>query len=126
MKKEITLYYDNDWKFYAMIDDLQDAFLDRQEEDINSYGEPIYKDINEWVQSMVYDGWFKEITATLSDGKTVYPYYYFIDENQTVLTVMELYKEWLISREWKNHETFGDFLNIPQEDRNATMFYGFE
>lgn len=125
MKKEITLYYDNDWKFYATIDDLQDAFIDRQEEDIESYDEPIYKDINDWVQSMVYDGWFEEITATLSDGMTVYPHYY-LEENKTVLTIMQLYMEWENNYDCRNFETFADFLNIPQEDRNAIMFYGFE
>lgn len=118
MKREITLYKDNDFGDIYTEYTMEELYHD-------SRYETVYENFYDFIITKIDTGCFEEITATLSDGKTVYPYY-FIDEDETVLTVMELYREWLISREWKNYETFGDFLNIPQVDRNAVAFYGFE
>ena len=118
MKKEITLYRDNDYN---------DIYTEMQLESLyeTSRYATIYDNFYDFLITKIDTGCFEEITATLSDGMTVYPYY-FIEEDETVITVMELYKDWLLYRDWRNYETFADFLSIAQYDRNAVAFYGFE
>lgn len=121
--KYLTVYYDNDWDFYATKDGLEDAFADRQKEDIEELGEPIYSDIEEWLQSMVYDGWFTEYTAELSNRSHVFAYYY-IEESETVITAKQLYA--IYAENYASEMSFSEFLDIPTEDKNAVKFYGFD
>ncbi len=118
MKNYITLYYDTDFDTYFTEYSLE-QFYD------GYFNKDAYSNYYEFVTCKVDCGVYEEITAELSSAKNVYPFYFFSDD-ESVLTVMELYREWLISRDWKSHETFADFLNIPQVDRNAVSFYGFD
>ena len=118
MKKEITLYRDTDFNDIYTEYDIEELYHE-------SRYETIYENFYDFIITKVDSGCLEEITATLSDGTMAYPYYY-IEDNETVLTIMQLYMEWENNYDCGNFETFADFLNIPQEDRNAIMFYGFE
>lgn len=123
MKKEITIYYDNDWKFYTTIDSLRDVFEERKNEDIEVLGSPIYQSVSEWADSMVYEGWFTEYTAELSDRSHVYAFYY-VEESDSVITAKQLYE--IYAKNYASEMSFADFLDIPSEDKNAVQFFGFD
>ena len=118
MKKEITLYRDTDFG---------DIYTEYEIEELyhNSRYETIYDNFYDFLLTKIDTGCFEEITATLSDKNTVYPFYY-VEDGDGVKSIMEMYMEWQNNYDCRNFETFSNFLNIPQEDKNAVMFYGFE
>ena len=121
MKKTVTLYKDSDFGEIYTEDGMEELYHD-------SIYHTVYDSYLEFIMAKTDDGTFEEITATLSDGKTVYPFYWL--EYDEVQTIMEMYIAFhdctWISRHYNNLDTFADFLNIPQEDRNCVAFYGFE
>lgn len=121
MKKEITLYCDTDdilteTEFQMMYEDLKF--------DHETAGETFPATYEEFKNSRICSGTTKVITAYLSDRKHVYPYYFMTDEND-VMTIKEFYGIWQECREWRNQDTFADLLDNPQIDRNGVDFYGF-
>lgn len=127
MKKTITLYhviesdevlteYDAEMLYDNMI---YDSYAESTPCNYNSF--PAFLD------HMLFTGQWEEITAYLSSSKTVYPYYY-IEDDIGVVTVLQHYMAWQsmpYMDRMQNIPTFAEFLNIPQEDRNGVMAYGF-
>ena len=125
MKNTITLYHDMDSDRIMTFDDISynyDCMRSEYEEDGDFFP---WDSVQEFVDFHVDSGDLEEITAYLSDSKTVYPYYYITD-NDSVLPIMALYNEWQLAHDWHDFDSFADFLDIPQYDRNCVPFYGFE
>lgn len=128
MKNTITLYHDMDSDTFMTFDDISynyDCMRSEYEEDGEFFP---WDSVQDFVDFHVDSGDLEEITAYLSDSKTVYPFYYFDDENG-VHSIMELYTAWQsipYADRTANLPTFADFLNNPQVDRNGVPFYGFE
>lgn len=121
MKKEVTLYKDTDFNEIYTEYDMEELYH-------GSRYETIYDNFYDFLLTKIDTGCFEEITATLSDKNTIYPFYY-VEDGIGIKSIMEMYMAWqdmpYMDRMY-NVPTFADFLNIPQEDRNAIMFYGFE
>lgn len=128
MKNTITLYHDMDSDRIMTFDDISynyDCMRSEYEEDGDFFP---WDSVQEFVDFHVDSGDLEEITAYLSDGKTVYPYYY-LEEDIGVQTIMQQYMNWQ-AMDYKermyNIPTFAEFLDIPQYDRNGVMSWGFE
>lgn len=128
MKNTITLYHDMDSDTFMTLDDISynyDCMRSEYEEDGDFFP---WDSVQEFVDFHVDSGDLEEITAYLSDGKTVYPFYY-VEDGIGVQSITELYTAWQsysYADRIANLPTFADFLNNPQVDRNCVPFYGFE
>lgn len=125
--KTIKLYMDTKENYFVKENDFRQYYEDLKDE-CEKFNGGVYEfqTFDEFKRYQVDSGQFKEITATLSDGRHAYPYYYFMDEYCEVMTIMELYGIWHTSaEEWRYQNTFADLLNNPQVDRNGVDFYGF-
>lgn len=128
MKNTITLYHDMDSDRIMTFDDISynyDCMRSEYEEDGDFFP---WDSVQEFVDFHVDSGDLEEITAYLSDGKTVYPFYY-VEDGIGVQSITELYTAWETmpyADRIANMPTFADFLNNPQVDRNGVRFYGFE
>lgn len=128
MKNTITLYHDMDSDTFMTFDDISynyDCMRSEYEDDGDFFP---WDSVQEFVDFHVDSGDLEEITAYLSDGKTVYPFYY-VEDGIGVQSITELYTAWETmpyADRIANMPTFADFLNNPQVDRNGVQFYGFE
>ena len=128
MKDSITLYRDTEtgeiytsWRFE---EDYDDMIADLIDDGIT----PIWEDFQDFVETSIASGQLEEITANLSDRHHVYQFYY-VDEDDVIESTMETYMHYA-SRDYFDRkdnmlDSFADFLDIPQVDRNAVGFYGF-
>lgn len=124
--KTIKLYVDTKENYFMKESDFMQYYEDLKDE-CEKFNGGVYEfqTFDEFKRYQVDSGRFKKITATLSDGRHAYPYY-FMSENNEVMTIMELYGIWQTDpNEWYFLHTFADLLNIPQVDRNSSDFYGF-
>ena len=119
--KYMTVYKDVDTGAFYTRYDLECDYDNAVSEHDGSFD---YDDFSDFLECQKAEGNVEEITATLSDGAKIYPFYY-VEEDHGFMTVEQLY---ILFREaWKEEgETFADFLANPSIDRNGLQFYGFE
>jgi len=128
MKNTITLYKDVDFDCIMTLEDIKSGYEDKRAEyEMDGEVYP-FDTVQDLIDFHVSCGDLEVITAYLSDGKTVYPFYY-VGDGIGVQSIMELYTAWETmpyADRIANLPTFADFLNNPQVDRNGVPFYGFE
>lgn len=127
MKKYIDIYKDSDFGTFYTRDDLESEYyysiLMEKAEDGE---ENQYADFEEFLSWHILSGALEPITAELASAKEVYPYYYD-DEAREFKTIMQLYSEYLETREDADNWSFSEFLDNSSKNNKATiLYYGFE